>query len=323
MKKKKKKSIFLNEAGEKTKWSYKYMRRDIKNNIQYYALMLIPMLLMLIFHYLPLSGLVIAFQDYGPGKSFFGPDVEWVGLKWFKKFVDSFYFSRILRNTLRLSFMGLIFGFPVPIIFAIVLNEVKNSKFRKTIQTFSYLPHFLSAVIVAGIVNTFIADDGIITTLLSHINIDITGLNVNKGAFPWIYTITQIWMSFGWNSILYLSTITSIDPGQYEAAAIDGAGRLKRIWHITIPGLMPLIMIQLIMSIGGILGANSELILQLYNSAVYETADVIGTFTYRETLLKGTYSYGTACGLLLGLFGFVLTYIANMISRKTTDWSMW
>ncbi len=299
------------------------LSRDVSDNIQYYLMMSFTLILAFIFCYLPLFGLVIAFQNYGAGKPFLGPGVEWVGLKWFKQFVSSFYFTRIIRNTIRLSLMSLCIGFPVPIIFSLFLNEARSDGFKKTVQTISYMPHFLSAVIVAGIVKSFLDNDGIIIQLLGYVGIHLTAVNTSQGAFPWIYLFTSIWMGFGWSSILYLSTIAGIDPGLYEAAAIDGAGRLKCIWYITLPCMMPLITIQLILAIGGILGADSELILQLYNPSVYETADVLGTYMYRETLLKADYSYGTASGLLLSMIAFGLTYIANSVCRRLTDWSMW
>lgn len=298
-------------------------KRDVRENIQYYTLMAVPMILIFVFSYIPIYGIVIAFQNYFPGRPFFGEGVEWVGLKWFKEFVGSYYFGRILRNTLVLNIMGLLLGFFVPVIFALIVNEIRSSKFRKFTQTVSYLPHFLSAVIVASMVNNFIAGDGIITLALQALGFEAKSLNANKSAFPWIYTFTGIWKSFGWNSIIYLSALSAIDPGQYEAATIDGAGRLKRIWYITIPNMLPLIMIQLILSIGNMLSTNTEMILLMYNSSVYETADVIGTYIYRETLMGGKFSYGTACGFLMSILSFALLYIANAISRKHTDFSMW
>ena len=303
--------------------SYKYLKRDIKDNIQYYILMCIPLILIFIFAYLPMFGIVIAFQDYFAGKPFIGEGVEWVGLKWFKEFLNSYYFGRILKNTLIINGLNLALGFCVPIIFALIVNEIVSNKFRKFTQTVSYLPYFLSTVVVAGMVINFLADDGIITKFLQLLGFAAKSLNTNAGAFPWIYTFTSIWKSFGWSSIIYLSTITGIDPGLYEAAAIDGAGRIKKIWHITIPAMMPLIMIQLILSIGGMLSSNTELILLLYNASTYKTADVIGTYVYRETLMAGKFSYGTASGLFMSVMSFALTYVANTISRKTTEFSMW
>lgn len=294
-----------------------------QNNIIYYALMIVPLILIFIFSYLPMFGIVIAFQDYSAGRPFFGEGVKWVGLKWFEKFVTSFYFSRILRNTLIINILELFMGFWVPIVFALVVNEIRNSKFRKITQTVSYMPHFISTVIVATMVLSFISSDGIITKFTAMMGYDTSDLNANPKAFKWIYVLTTIWKSFGWSSILYLSTITSIDPTLYEAAEVDGCGRIKRIWHITLPHMLPLIMIKLIRDVGGMLGSNTDMILLLYNQAVYSEADVIGTFVYRETLMGGKYSYGTASGLLMSIMSFTLVWCANWVSRKTTDFSMW
>ena len=294
-----------------------------QNNLVYYALMIVPMILIFIFSYLPLFGIVIAFQNYAAGKPFFGAGVEWVGLKWFEKFVSSFYFPRILRNTLIINILQLFMGFWVPIVFALIVNEIRNNKFRKITQTISYMPHFISSVIVATMVLSFIASDGIVTKFTALFGYDTSDLNANPSAFKWIYVLTSVWKSFGWSSILYLSTITSIDPTLYEAAEVDGCGRIKRIWHITLPHMLPLIMIQLIRSVGGMLGSNTDMILLLYNPAVYSEADVIGTFVYRETLMGGKYSYGTASGLLMSVMSFALVWGANWVSRKTTDFSMW
>lgn len=286
-------------------------------------MMIFPLIVIFLFSYLPMFGIIIAFQDYVAGRPFFGEGVIWVGLKWFREFVDSYYFARILRNTLVLNALNLVMGFWVPIIFALVVNEIRIRKFKKFTQTVSYLPHFLSSVVVAGMVVSFIANDGIITLMLRAVGFEAKSLNADPGAFPWIYTLTSIWKSFGWSSIIYLSTITAIDPGLYEAAAVDGAGRFRKIWHVTLPAMLPLIVIQLILSIGNMLSANTDLILLLYNSSTYKTADVIGTYVYRETLMGGKFSYGTASGLLMSILSFALTYIANAVSRKKTDYSMW
>lgn len=301
----------------------KLQKRDTRENIQYYLMMCIPLVLIFIFSYLPMFGIVIAFQDYIAGRPFFGDGVKWVGLKWFKEFITSYYFPRILRNTLVLNAMNLLLGFCVPIFFSLLVNEIRLGKFKKFTQTVSYLPYFLSAVVVAGMVVNFLANDGVITKLLQAIGFETKSIITNANAFPWIYTLTSIWKNFGWSSIIYLSTISAIDPQLYEAAAVDGAGRIRKIWHVTIPAMMPLIVIQLIMSIGSMLSANTELILLLYSSSTYKTADVIGTYVYRESLMRGKYSYGTASGLFMSILSFLLTYVANSISRKKTDYSMW
>ena len=310
-------------VGKKGRLAKGLQNRDTRENIQYYLMMIFPLIMIFLFSYLPMFGIIIAFQDYVAGRPFFGEGVIWVGLKWFREFVDSYYFARILRNTLVLNALNLVMGFWVPIIFALIVNEIRISKFKKFTQTVSYLPHFLSSVVVAGMVVSFIANDGIITLMLRAVGFEAKSLNADPGAFPWIYTLTSIWKSFGWSSIIYLSTITAIDPGLYEAAAVDGAGRFRKIWHVTLPAMLPLIVIQLILSIGNMLSANTDLILLLYNSSTYKTADVIGTYVYRETLMGGKFSYGTASGLLMSILSFALTYITNAVSRKKTDYSMW
>lgn len=302
---------------------YTYMNQDVKDNIQYYLLMFFPLVMIFIFSYLPMFGLVIAFQDYSAGKPFLGEGVEWVGLKHFRKFVTSYYFPRIIRNTLVLNTLGFLLGFWVPIVFALTVDEIRNSYFKKFTQTVSYMPNFISTVVVAGMFLSFISNDGIITLFLRSLGFEAKSLNANKQFFPWFYTLIMVWKTFGWNSILYLSTIASVDPGLYESAVIDGATRMQKIHYITFPAMMPLIMIQLIFTIGNMLSSNTEMILLLYNSSVYETADVIGTYIYRESLTKGKYSYGTATGLLLSLLSFALVFTANMVARKKTDYAIW
>lgn len=299
------------------------LKRDVRDNIDYYLMMLVPFILIFIFSYLPMFGLVIAFQDYSAGRPFLGEGVKWVGLKHFSKFVNSYYFSRILRNTLVLNLMNLAMGFWVPIVFALTVNEIPFPRFKKFTQTVSYMPNFISSVVVAGMVISFIANDGIVTRLINGMGFQVKSINANATAFPWVYTLTNVWKSFGWSSILYLSSITAIDPALYESAEIDGATRLQKIWFVTLPFMLPLIVIQLIFAVGGMLSSNTDMVLLLYNSAVYSTADVIGTYVYRESLLGAKYSYGTASGLILSVMSFILVYAANWVSRKLTDFSLW
>ena len=314
--------MITQKTSNKKKPVFKELRRDTRDNISYWLYLLPWLLLIFLMNYVPMVGNIIAFQDY-KGGSLFNPNIKWVGLKWFKEFFGSYYFVRIIRNTVILSLMNLFMGFWVPIAFALLLNELRFTKLKKVIQTVSYMPYFISSVIVASMFLSYISDNGIVVKLLGMIGIEVSALNTNKEFFPWFYTFINVWKSFGWNSILYLSTITSIDPGLYEAAEIDGAGRWKRMWHVTLPHMLPLIMIQLIFAIGGILGSNSELILLLYNPSIYETSDVIGTYMYRDGLLGGKFSYGTACGLVMSTFGFILTWTANKVSAKVTDYSLW
>jgi len=270
-------------------------------------------------------GIVIAFQDYYPGSPFiaFDGSVRWVGLKHIIDFVKSIYFVRVFRNTLLLSLYGLVFGFWVPIVFALLLNELRNKTYKKFVQTASYLPHFISTVVVAGMVRSFINPDGIVNDLIDFLGGNRINFNIEPKFFPVVYTISNIWKSFGWNSILYLSSISLIDPNLYEAARIDGANRFQQMRNVTIPSIMPTIYILLIFAIGGLLGSNAEFILLLYNPAIYETSDVIGTYVYRDGLMGGRFSFGTAVGLFTSIINFALLYLANTISRRHSDYALW
>ncbi|MEA4889625.1 MAG: ABC transporter permease subunit [Clostridiaceae bacterium] len=299
------------------------LSRDGKENLELYLIMLPTAILIIIFMYIPLYGVVIAFQDYVPGAPFFGAGTQWVGLKHFEQFINSVYFTRIVRNTIVLNLMNLAMGFWIPIAFALLLNELKDTFFKKFVQTASYLPYFISSVVVAGMVLSFVSTDGIINRLITLCGGTSQAWNTKASAFPWIYTLTCVWQSYGWGSILYLSTISSIDPDLYEAANLDGAGRFKKIWYITLPFMLPLIIIQLIFAIGGIMSVGSEMILLLYNPSTYSTADVIGTYVYRDGLLKGNFSPGAAAGIFMSVINLALTFAANFISRKTTDFSLW
>jgi putative aldouronate transport system permease protein len=298
-------------------------REQIKENIQIYSLILPVLILLFVFCYIPMYGIVIAFQDYIPGDPFIGQGVKWVGLKHFIRFVRGEYFLRIIRNTLVLSGLNLLFGFTLPIFFALLLDQIRALNFRKFVQTASYLPYFISTVIVAGMVISFIDTNGLITTLLTKFGLEPMNYRLSKTAFPAIYTITNVWKSFGFGSILYFATITSIDPGLYESAKIDGANRFQQVLYITLPGIQRIIAINLIMAIGGILGTNTDLILLLYHSATYEVADVIGTYVYRLGIVGGEFSYTAAVGLFMSVIGFSLTFGANKISNKLTDYGLW
>ncbi len=299
--------------------------RNIKENIELYLIMLPVLVHIFIFCYIPMYGIVIAFQNYLPGSSFlaFDGSVKWVGLQHFIEFIKSIYFKRVFGNTLILSFYSLVFGFWIPIVFALLLNELRVGYFKKFVQTASYLPHFISTVVVAGMVVSFINTDGILNNVIAYFGGKRINFNITPKYFPAIYTITNIWKSFGWSSILYLSAIAGVDQNLYEAARIDGGNRFHQMRYITIPSIMPTIYILLIFAIGGLLGANTEFILLLYNPAIYEKADVIGTYVYRDGLLGGRLSFGTAVGLFTSVINFALLYVANAISRKRSEYALW
>ena len=299
------------------------MKRNGIEMLQCYSLLLPVLVLIFIFNYIPMYGIVIAFQKYLPGSPFIGPNVKWVGLKYFTKFINSVFFPRFIRNTVVLSLYNLLFGFSVPILFALLMDQVRHLRYKKFVQTVSYLPYFISNVVVAGMVINFVDVHGVISRFLTLFGLPEQNWLVKSSAFPAIYTVTNIWKGFGFSSILYFSTISSIDTSLYESARMDGANRLQQVWHITLPGIKHIVAIQLIMQIGGILGSNTDMILLLYNEAIYDTADVIGTYVYRVGLLGGQYSYTTAAGLFMSAIGFALTFITNKVSNKLTGFGLW
>lgn len=300
-------------------------RRILMENIELWSFVIPAAIFIIIFHYVPLYGILIAFQDYFPGKPFlaFDGSTVWVGLKHIIKFTQSIYFGRIVGNTIRLSLLHLFISFWIPIIFALILNEIKALRFKKFIQTCSYLPYFISTVVVAAMFITFLEPTGILNRLLAVFGAKPKAWLDISTAYPWVYTLIQAWRSFGFSSVLYFSTLSAIDPTLYESARIDGANRWSQMWHITLPGLKSIIMIQFILAIGGILNSNTDLTLLIYSPATYETSDVIGTYVYREGIESAKYSYSTAVSLFLSIIGFTLTTLANKLSNLLTGFGLW
>lgn len=297
------------------------LQRDLSKNWDAYLLLVPAILFYLLFCYKPMYGVIIAFKNFSPGKGIVAS--EWVGLKHFLSFFKSYYFGRLLRNTLTISLSSLIFGFPMPIIFALLLNEVHNSKFKRTIQTVTYMPHFISLVVMCSLIRLFVADTGIIVQLMAKFGFEPVALLSKKEYFVPIYVLSGIWQGFGWDSIIYLSALTAIDPGLYEAATIDGANRWKQTLHVTLPGIMGTVIILLILRMGSIMSIGYEKIILLYNESIYETSDVISTFVYRMGLGKAQYSYSTAVGLFNSVINFIIVYTFNKISRKVSEVSLW
>ena len=307
-------------AGKKKRIS----RSDLIENIKLYLLASPVLIHIFIFCYIPMYGVLIAFQDYHPGDKLCSlTQSHWVGLKHFINFVTDPYFSRLVGNTVWLNILCLVFGFAAPIIFALLLNEITCSWYKKFVQTASYMPHFISSVIVVGMVFTFVNGDGIVNDFLALFGVQRSSLLVEPKAFPAIFVTTSVWKSFGWGSILYLSNITSIDPGLYESARLDGANRGQRMWYITLPHLKNLILIQLIFSVGGLLSSSTDLILLLYNPAIYSTSDVIGTYVYRLGIEGGKFSQTTAINLFVTVINFALLFICNKITTKVADYGLW
>jgi len=296
------------------------LARDFKQNKYKYLLILPVLVYLVLFCYKPMYGLIIAFQDYRANLGILGS--KWAGFRHFQSFFNDPYFFRLLRNTLSISFLSIIFGFPAPILLAILLNEVKNTAFKRTVQTITYMPYFISMVVVCSLIRTYASSEG----LFSQIAIALGGAGKNFLMYPkyfyQIYVISGIWETIGWNSIIYLAALTGIDQEQYEAAIIDGANRFRRIWSITLPNLLPIIMVLFILRMGGILNVGFEKIILLYNANTFQVADVISTFVYRRGIQEAAYSYATAVGLFNSLVNIVFLVTANALSRKFTESSL-
>jgi len=305
------------------------MRRSIPSLINrnklYYFLIAPGIIYFLIFHYIPLYGVIIAFKDVSPFDGVKGIlTSEWVGLKHFRNFTNSYYFWDIMRNTLLISLYRLIFGFPAPILLAILLNEAKNILFQRVVQTVSYLPHFISMVIVAGLLTTFLTTDGgIVNTLLQQMGLKQIFFLGDANYFRSVLVISGIWKEVGWGTIIYLAAIAGIDSHLYEAAKLDGAGRMRQIWHVTLPGISFIITLLLILSIGGLLDAGFEQIFLLYSPSVFKVADIIDTYVYRKGLVDLQYSYAAAVNLFKSLIAVILLLSANYLAKKYKQEGIW
>lgn len=305
----------------KLKAHFTMIRKDIHRNKAIYMIALPMILYYFIFKYIPMYGIQIAFKDYNLIKGISAS--PWVGFKHFIKFVDSYYFIRVVKNTFLISLYGTIFAFPAPIIFALLLNEVRSSKFRRTVQTITYMPHFVSTVVVCGMIHMFCASDGFLGTAMAAVlGGEPKNLLMNPDYFRTIYILSDIWKNIGWNSILYIAAIMGIDQAQYEAAVIDGAGKFAQALYVTIPGIMPTIIIKLIFRMGEMMDVGFEKVFLLYNEATWSVSDVISTYTYREGLLNMNYSYSAAVSLFNTVINFVLLWCTNFISRKVSETSL-
>lgn len=295
--------------GEKTSWG-----RDFKMNWRIYLIASPVILYFFIFSYLPMGGLIMAFENFSPVKGFFGS--EFVGFANFIQFFTAPNFTEILRNTFVISLLGLLITFPMSIVFALLLNEIYITVFKKTVQTISYLPYFVSTVVICGLIIDFVSSNGVITNLLVKFGMERQNMMLNPKFFWGINLLSDLWQGLGYGSIIFIAAISGVSQEEYEAAAIDGAGRLKRALHITIPGIMPAIITMLIMRCGMIMTVGFDKILLLYNPSIYQTADVITTNVQRMGLVKAQYGYSAAVGLFNSVVGITLLLVSNGISRK-------
>lgn len=297
------------------------LARDFAKNQLIYYIAIPVILYYIIFHYVPMYGATIAFKDFSAGKGIMSS--PWVGLKHFEAFINDIYFVRILRNTILINVYQLIFSFPIPIILALLINELKDFYFKKTLQTVIYMPHFISIMVICGLVLDFTSRNGLINNLIVFFGGEQTNIMLDAGKFRLVYILSGIWQETGWGTIIYLAALTSVDQELYQAARIDGAGRLKQTIHITLPGIMPTIVIMLILRMGNMMNVGFEKIILLYNPTIYETADVISSYVYRKGLLDFNYSFSAAVGLFNSVINFTLIILANKISRKVSETSLW
>ncbi len=285
-------------------------------------LMTVPaFLLILVFHYFPLYGIIIAFKNYKPAFGIWGS--QWVGLRYFEQFFNNAFAWRIIRNTLLLSLYGFIFSFPAPIILALLLNEIRNQPFKKLVQTISYLPHFISTVILVGLVKNILSMDGIINTFIEATGGEPILFMSSPEWFRTIYIVSGLWQGVGWGTIIYLAALAGVSPELYEAAIIDGANRWQQMRSVTLPSIMPTVVVLMILNVQGILNSDTQKILLMYNTNVYETADVIGTYVYREGIESARYAYSAAVGLMTSLVSLLLVVVVNSIARGVSEYSLW
>ncbi|WP_456785837.1 ABC transporter permease [Cellulomonas sp. P5_C5] len=296
-------------------------RTALRKDWRLYSFLVLPLLFLLIFRYVPILGNVVAFRRFRPGGSMFGD--EWVGLYYVRMFINDQQFWHAFTNTVILGVLTLVVVFPLPIILALMLNEVRSRRFKRSVQTISYLPHFMSVVIVAGIVFQLTSVNGTVNQIIEAAGGQAITFMQEPSWFRTIYLTSEVWQTVGWGTILYLAALTTIDEQLYEAARIDGANRWQQTWHITLPGIRPTMIVLLILNIGTFMAVGFEKILLLSNPLIYSTADVISTYLYRVGIVSNSISYATAIGLFEAIIGVTLILSANAISRKTVGASLW
>lgn len=297
------------------------VKNEWKKNHMYYLMFLPVLVYFMIFAYGPMYGALMAFQDYTPSLGFLGS--PWVGLKHFQRFFQDYYFKRILWNTFYISITSLIFTFPAPIVLALLLNELRNKRFKSVMQTASYLPHFISLVVVCGMIKKFTLDTGVINDIVAFLGGTRKSFLNDPNCFVPVYVISDIWQEVGWNSIIYMAALAGIDQELYEAAMIDGAGRWKQTVHVTLPCIMPTIIILLILRMGMLLSVGYEKIILLYNPVTRKTADVISTYVYRVGLEDKSWSFSAAVGLFNSAINLVFLLVTNSLSKKFSDTALW
>ena len=320
------KGLGVTKNTSKSKYSKKaILKKNMKKSLrswQLYLFVSLAFLYFLIFSYLPMYGVSIAFKDYIPSQGIWGS--PWVGFKHFQRFFSSYYFWDLIKNTLGINIYSLIVGFPLPIILALALNEVKNEKFKKFTQTVTYAPNLISVVVMCGMIIAFLSPTtGIINHFVEALGFERIPFMTDPKWFKTVYVLSGVWQGTGWASVIYLAALSGVDPTLHEAARIDGATRLQRIWNIDLPAILPTIMIVLIMNMGSLMGMGYEKILLLQNPLNLESSNVIATFVYKQGLLDAQYSFAAAVGLFNATINSILLIIVNKISSKLSEVSLW
>lgn len=290
---------------------------------KYLMLLVLPAVVCLaLFYYFPMYGLIIAFKDYKPFLGLF--QSKWVGFDNFVRFFNYKYCWRMIRNTFLLSFWSLLWGFPAPIILALLLNEVQNTKFKKFVQTVTYMPHFFSTVVIVGLITLLLSPTGgLITKVFQSMGIDIGNVLADAKAFRTIYIASSIWQEMGWGAIIYLAALTNVDPQLYEAAVVDGAGKMRCLWNITLPSIAPTIITMLLLRMGSLFSVGFEKVFLLQSPSTYETSEVISTYVYMQGIQSNSFSYGTAVGLFNSVICFALVIVSNYVARTVSETSLW
>ena len=297
------------------------LKRDYQKNRALYLMVIPVVLFYIMFHYKTMYGAIIAFYNYRPARGIEGS--KWVGLDHFIYFFESPFFMRTLKNTLAISFLNLLFAFPAPIVLALLLNEVRNKHYKKIVQTVTYLPHFISSVVICGMLSSFCLSTGLFNDIIEIFGGERVSLLQGTQYYRTIYIASDIWQTIGWSSIIYLAALSGVDRNLYEAAQLDGANKWQQTWNITIPGILPTIMIQLILRIGTLMSVGYEKTLLIYNPTNYAVSDIISTYNFRMGLELGDWSYATAIGLFNSVVNCILLVISNRLSKKYTENSLW
>lgn len=300
----------------------KSIGKIIKSKWQLLVMFAVPLAWYIIFCYIPMYGIQLAFRDYNPRLGYLGS--PFVGLRWFKQFFSSYYWTDIIWNTFSISLYSIVIGFPVPIVLAIIINELPGKRFKKILQNITYIPHFISIVVLCGMLYLFLSPQyGILNTILGSFGIGSIGFLESSKYFKGVYVLSEVWQESGWSSIIYIAALAGIDPALYEAAKIDGAGRMKRIIHISLPGITPTVVTLLILKIGQIMSIGFEKAYLLQNDLNLKSSEIISTLVYKQGILQGNIGYATAVGLMNSCLNLLMIVLANKFCKRFFDTSLW